>query len=434
MDLSDLILISVDDHLVEPPDLFDGHIPAKYNDRAPQRGAHRRRRRRVGVRRQSIIPNIGLNAVAGRPKEEYGVEPTAFDEMRPGCFDVHERVKDMNAGGRARLDELPELPGFSGRLFSAAADKDLALAVLQAYNDWHIDEWCGAYPDRFIPMALIPSLGPGARRRGGPPRSRRRAATRSRSRRTPRRSGLPSFHDDYWDPLWRRAAATRTSCRPSTSARRASSSVTAPNAAGRRDDHAAADEHLPGRRRPALVAAIRSTSPTSSIALTEGGIGLDPVLPGAARPHLRRAPRSGPARTSTGAPERGVPGALPHLLHQRPVGVKLRARDRRRQHLLGDGLPALRLVVADPGEDLLASAAACTGPVSDDELEAIVWRNALRWYSWDPFAHRPAGALHGGVLRAEAAGHDVSEHSYDHGRYQRSQGIEMGRLAGRATA
>ena len=36
------------------------------------------------------IPNIGLNAVAGRPKEEYGIEPTAFDEMRPGCWDVDE--------------------------------------------------------------------------------------------------------------------------------------------------------------------------------------------------------------------------------------------------------------------------------------------------------------------------------------------------------
>ncbi len=32
------------------------------------------------------IPNIGLNAVAGRPREEYGIEPTAFEEMRPGMF------------------------------------------------------------------------------------------------------------------------------------------------------------------------------------------------------------------------------------------------------------------------------------------------------------------------------------------------------------
>ena len=36
MHVDDLILVSVDDHLVEPPDLFKGHLPAKYADRAPK--------------------------------------------------------------------------------------------------------------------------------------------------------------------------------------------------------------------------------------------------------------------------------------------------------------------------------------------------------------------------------------------------------------
>ena len=108
----------------------------------------------VWVFNDAVIPNVGLNAVAGRPKEEYGVEPTAFDEMRPGCYDVHERIKDMNAGGVLGSMNFPSFPGFSGRLFAACEDKGLALAVVQAYNDWHIDEWCGAYPGRFIPMAL----------------------------------------------------------------------------------------------------------------------------------------------------------------------------------------------------------------------------------------------------------------------------------------
>ena len=102
----------------------------------------------------TTIPNIGLNAVAGRPQEEYGIEPTAFDEMRPGCFDVHERIKDMNAGGVLGSMNFPSFPGFSGRLFAACRGQGPGLAVLRAYNDWHIDEWCGAYPGRFIPMAL----------------------------------------------------------------------------------------------------------------------------------------------------------------------------------------------------------------------------------------------------------------------------------------
>ena len=101
------------------------------------------------------IPNIGLNAVAGRPKEEYGIEPTAFDEMRPGCYDVARAHQGHERRWGARLDVLPVVPVVQPAASSRDTDdKDMALAVLQAYNDWHIEEWCGAYPGRFIPMAL----------------------------------------------------------------------------------------------------------------------------------------------------------------------------------------------------------------------------------------------------------------------------------------
>jgi hypothetical protein len=136
MQAEDMILVSVDDHLVEPPHLFEGRLPAKYQDQAPK-VIHTKRGDDVWVFGEQTIPNIGLNAVAGRPKEEYGVEPTSFDEMRPGCFDVAERVKDMNAGGVLGSMCFPSFPSFSGRVFGATGDKDLGLAVLQAYNDWN---------------------------------------------------------------------------------------------------------------------------------------------------------------------------------------------------------------------------------------------------------------------------------------------------------
>jgi hypothetical protein len=144
MRAEDMILVSVDDHLVEPPHLFDDRLPARYADDAPkvittESGDD------VWTFDGAVIPNIGLNAVAGRPKEEYGVDPTAFDEMRPGCWDIHERIKDTNAGGVLGSMCFPSFPGFAGRLFATHSDKDLALAVTQAYNDWHIDEWCGSY-------------------------------------------------------------------------------------------------------------------------------------------------------------------------------------------------------------------------------------------------------------------------------------------------
>ena len=36
MKLDDMILVSVDDHVVEPPHLFEGRTPAKYADDAPR--------------------------------------------------------------------------------------------------------------------------------------------------------------------------------------------------------------------------------------------------------------------------------------------------------------------------------------------------------------------------------------------------------------
>src|SRR6516162_11454535 len=153
MHRDDMILISVDDHIIEPPDMFVNHLPRKYQDDAP-RLVHREDGSDVWQFRDVVIPNAALNAVAGRPKEEYGLEPQGLDEIRPGCYDINERVKDMSAGGILASMNFPSFPGFSGRLFAASQDKDLALAVLRAYNDWHIDEWAGAYPGRIISMAL----------------------------------------------------------------------------------------------------------------------------------------------------------------------------------------------------------------------------------------------------------------------------------------
>ena len=199
MQINDLILISVDDHLVEPPDMFVDHIPAKYADRAPKvvrtdDGAD------VWVFEGAVIPNVGLNAVAGRPKEEYGVEPTAFDEMRRGCFDVHERVKDMSAAGVLGSMNFPSFPGFSGRLFSAIPDKDLALAVIRAYNDWHVDTWCGTHPGRMIPLSVPPIwdvelMAAEVRRMA---EKGCHAVTFSEN---PEKLGRPSWHSDYWHPF-----------------------------------------------------------------------------------------------------------------------------------------------------------------------------------------------------------------------------------------
>jgi predicted TIM-barrel fold metal-dependent hydrolase len=203
----DLILISVDDHIVEPPDMFVNHLPERYKAEAPQL-VHRDDGTDVWQFRGTVIPNVALNAVAGRPKEEYGLEPQGLDEIRPGCYDVHERIKDMNAGGILASMNFPSFPGFAARLF-ATDDSDFSLALVQAYNDWHIEEWCGAYPGRFIPMAL-PVIWDAELCAAEVRRVAAKGCHSLTFTENPAALGYPSFHDPYWNPLWQALCDTNT--------------------------------------------------------------------------------------------------------------------------------------------------------------------------------------------------------------------------------
>jgi hypothetical protein len=72
--------------------------------------------------------------------------------------------------------------------------------------------------------------------------------------------------------------------------------------------------------------------------------------------------------------------------------------------------------------------------VPDDEVAKITHENAIRWYSYDPFARRAKSDCTVAALRAEAAGHDVSIRSFDKGRFERQIGIDAAEIAARATA
>ena len=159
MNVEDMILVSVDDHIVEPPTLFDNHLPEKWKEFAPK-FVHREDGTDAWRYEGQELPNIGLNAVAGKPPEEYGIDPTALADIRRGCWDVDERVKDMNRNGVLASMNFPSFVQFCGQLFSKSKDLDMGLNLLRAYNDWHIDEWCGTYPGRFIPLSIPPIWDP----------------------------------------------------------------------------------------------------------------------------------------------------------------------------------------------------------------------------------------------------------------------------------
>ena len=202
MHLDDLVMVSVDDHVVEPPDMFEEHLPASYlgRDETP-RVVRTEAGDDVWIYDGRQFPNIGLNAVAGRPRDEYGIDPTSFEEMRRGCWDVDARVDDMNANGVLASMNFPSFPRLCGQVFLEAQDKELAHVLLRAYNDWHVHSWCERHPGRFIPLGLIPfwdidlTLSELTRLAG----LGVHAVSFSEN---PSKLGLPSLHSDHWDPLW----------------------------------------------------------------------------------------------------------------------------------------------------------------------------------------------------------------------------------------
>ena len=200
-------LVSVDDHVIEPPNVWLDRVPAKYRDAAPQmdgsdNGA-------VWKYDGKIVPTTGLSVAAGKQKEEFSPSPVSFDNMRAGAYDPIERVKDMDRAGILASLCFPSFPRFCGQVFWEAKDKELAEICVRAYNDWMIDEWCGAAPGRFIPLVIIPLWDP----RGAARELERCAAKGARGfcfSENPEPLGLPTIHDPdrYWDPVMAAAQDT----------------------------------------------------------------------------------------------------------------------------------------------------------------------------------------------------------------------------------
>jgi len=193
-------IISADDHLVEPAHLFAGRMPRALEDRAPRvvtdpdgTEAWELEGRRY--------PQIGLNAVVGRPKDEWSMEPARFDEMRRGCWDPVARLADMDVDGVwASLCYPSLIAGFAGSMFSQTHDLALGRACMQAWNDWHLDEWVAAAPDRYIPVQLPwlrdPQLAADDVRANAA-----RGFKAVSFLENPVDLGYPSVHTGHWDPF-----------------------------------------------------------------------------------------------------------------------------------------------------------------------------------------------------------------------------------------
>jgi predicted TIM-barrel fold metal-dependent hydrolase len=202
-------IVSVDDHLLEPADIFERRLPSKLRERAP-----RLVRQEDGSDAWHIDdvahPVTMGNAVAGRPLAEWRSGGISYDEVRPGVIDPIERVADMDRAGVWASLCFPSMPwGFAGQTFTRMRDREVGRACLAAYNDWLVEDWAGSAPERFIVSAL-PWLGDVD---GAVEELRRNAERGVRAvsfTENPDPLGLPSLHSGVWDPFFAACEETGT--------------------------------------------------------------------------------------------------------------------------------------------------------------------------------------------------------------------------------
>lgn len=213
-------IISVDDHLVEPPDLWQRWLPARHRERGPsviRAPFEMKPAGRQAYRMASSGPetdfwvygdfSAGVDtgmAAAGIELDQIDAQPIRYEQMRPGCYQMKERLRDMDLNGVERSLCFPTFPRFCGQVFleQSAADAELALACVRAYNDFMVEEWCGDSGGRLIPCMIVPLWDPhlaAAEIRRNAERGVR-AVTFSE---IPQNLGLPSLHDKdrHWDPF-----------------------------------------------------------------------------------------------------------------------------------------------------------------------------------------------------------------------------------------
>lgn len=223
------LIISVDDHVLEPRDLWQQELPADLRDRGPK--VSREKVRLVfegghyGFERDDehgqwcdvwnfedlVMPTGLLHAPAGIPRKEQRNIPAVYEDFRAGTYDQVSRLADMTENHVEAAINFPNIfPRFAGQGFAERSDKDLALTCLRIYNDWMIDDWCGGDArGRLIPLTLVPLWDPQL----AADEVRRCAAKGSYAlafSENPSALGLATMYSGEWDVLWRACEETET--------------------------------------------------------------------------------------------------------------------------------------------------------------------------------------------------------------------------------
>src|SRR5689334_2134306 len=222
-------IISVDDHVVEPANLWTDRLPAAMREAGPRMvlapqgdvvfvgGKLTVKMGEPGsgpdvawwVYEDLQRPLMRLDAAVGYDRDDVDLRLVNYDQMRPGAYSVQERLADMDENWIESSLCFPTFPRFCGQTFYEAKDKDVALECVRAYNDWQVEEWCTPSDGRLIPLIIVPLWDPQLMA----DEVRRMAARGVRAvcfSEMPPRLNLPSVHTDHWDPFFAACEETNT--------------------------------------------------------------------------------------------------------------------------------------------------------------------------------------------------------------------------------
>lgn len=152
--------ISVDDHVLEPPDLWTSRLDAgRWGDRIPQLVKNGN-----GTEHWVIDGKVALGGQVGQVgalMADRKAEPASWAQVPESAYVPERRLQAMDAAGEAYAVLYPTVAGLAGEAFGAIEDPELEHACVEAYNDWLLEAWGGA-SDRFIPQCIVPISSPEA--------------------------------------------------------------------------------------------------------------------------------------------------------------------------------------------------------------------------------------------------------------------------------
>jgi predicted TIM-barrel fold metal-dependent hydrolase len=194
----DCRIISADNHINEPPWVFD-RVPNALKERAPK--MLRAPDGGDGWSFDGKPPKrtFGIEAMAGFDKKDFRLSGLRFDQLRPGNYDGAEHLKDMDIDG---VYGSVTYPANVIQVYSMP-DREMALACLRSYNDWIVDDFQSADPKRLVALPMLPTEDGIEACLAEFDRALKKGA---RAMFIP---GMPErpYNDPYYEPLWKAASA-----------------------------------------------------------------------------------------------------------------------------------------------------------------------------------------------------------------------------------